>query len=82
MEASLDKTPSEMFDLRSCLYEKIASGRRKSNGNALSSIPCPNIEAWVSRATVDSEAVEICVKSCQNGILLAVLCEIRGRWTE
>jgi len=26
MEASLDKTPSEMLDLLSCLYEKITTG--------------------------------------------------------
>jgi hypothetical protein len=82
VEASLDKTPSEMLDLLSCLHEKIASGWRKSDGNALSSIPCPDMEAWVSRATVDSEAVEIGMKSCQDGISLAVFSEIRGRWTE
>ena len=82
MEASLDKTPSEMLDLLSCLYEKITSGWWKPDGNALSSIPCPNMEAWVSRATVDSEAVEIGMKSCQNGIFLAVFSEIRGGWTK
>lgn len=82
VEASLDKTPSEMLDLLSRLHEKIASSWRKSDGDALSSIPCPDMEAWVSRATVDSQAVEIGMKSCQDGIFLAVFSEIRGRWTE
>lgn len=82
MEASLDKPPSEMLDLLSCLYEKKTSSWRKPDGNALSSIPCPNMEAWVSRTTVNGEAIEIGVKSCQDGILVAVFDEIGGRWTK
>ena len=81
MEASLDNPPSEMLDLLSCLYEKKTSGLWKSDGNALPGVPCPNIEAWVSRATVDSEAVEIGMKSCQDGVLL-VFSEIRSRRTK
>ena len=78
MEASLDKPPGEMFDLLACLYEKITPSWWKSDGDALSSISCPNMESWVSRATMNSETVEIGMKSCQNCILLAVLGEIRG----
>lgn len=82
MEASLDKASSEILDLLSCLYEKKASSWRKSDGNALSSVPCPNMEAWVSRATVNSETIEIGMESCQNGIFLAVFNEIRSSWTK
>lgn len=77
MEASLDKPPSKMFDLFSRLYEKIASGGGKSNRNALSSVSCPDMEARVSRTTVDGETIEIGMKSCQNGIFLAIFSEIR-----
>lgn len=82
MEASLDEASSEMLNLLPCLYEKKTSSRRKSDGNALSSVPRPYMEAWVSRATVDSEAIEVCMKSCQNGIFPAVFNEIRSSWTK
>lgn len=82
MEASLDKPSSEMLDLLSCLHEKKASSWRKPDWNTLSSVPCPNMEAWVSRATVNSEAIEIGMKSCQNGVFLAVFSEIRSSWTK
>lgn len=77
MVASLDKPPGEMFDLLSCLHEKITSSWGKSDGNTLSSVTRPNMKARVSRATVDGETIEIGMKSCQNGILLAVFDEIR-----
>lgn len=77
MEASLDKAPGKILDLLSCLHEEIASSLGKSDGNTLSSVPRPNMEAWVSRTTVNGETVEIGMKSCQDGIFLAVLNEIR-----
>ena len=82
VEASLDKPPGKMLDLLSCLHEKITSSWGKSNGNALSSVPRPNMKARVSRTTVDGETIEIGMKSCQNGIFLAVFSEIRCSRTE
>lgn len=53
MESSFDEASSQMFNLLSCLDEKVTSGRWESNRDALSSIACPDVEPRIPRATMD-----------------------------
>jgi hypothetical protein len=76
VEAGLDEPSGEMLDLLSCLYEKIASSRWESNGDSLSGVTRPDMKTGISRSTVDSETVEIGMKTCQDGILRAIFPEI------
>lgn len=76
MEACLDEAARKVFDLLPRLHEKIATSRGESDGDTFSSVACPNVEPGVSGTTVDSEAVEICVETCKDCVLLAILCEI------
>ena len=75
MVSSLYKTASYMLKLLSRLDEQIIA-RRHPNWDAFAGVARPDIQARVARPSVDGQAVQICVKASQNGVLLAVLLQI------
>ncbi len=76
MISGLDEASAEVFELFAGLHEQIAACGRELDCNALASVPCPDIQAWVSRTTVDSQEVKVRVESGEDGVLLAILDEV------
>ena len=72
MVAGLDEAPGDMLQLLSRLHEEVVS-LGDLDGNPLACITCPDMEAWIPRAAVDGEKVQIGVEAGQDGVLLAVL---------
>lgn len=76
MESSLYKASAEVFKLLPSLHEEVPACRGKLDRDAFSGVACPDIQARVTRATVDSQEVEVRVESGEDGILLAILDQI------
>ena len=77
VETSLDEATGDMFELLSGLHQQIAAGSRKLDRDAFPSVPCSNIKSRVPRPPMDSQEVEIGVKTRQDGVLLPVFNEVR-----
>lgn len=77
---SFDQTAAEVLELFARLDQQVAACRRESYGNTFSRIACPNIQPWIPGTAMNGEEVEIGVESSKNGILLAILDEIRCSW--
>ena len=82
MESSLDEATAYVFQLLSCLNQKIAASSRKFNGDPLPSVSCPDVESRISRPPMDCQEVEICVKARKDGVLPAIFDEVRCGWGE
>lgn len=78
MVAGLDEAAGQMFELLARLDEQVST-RRYAHGDTLPRVACPDVETWVSRATVDGKEVEVCVKPGQNAVLLSILLQIGRR---
>lgn len=78
MVASLDEASRKVLDLLARLdQEVVALG--DLDGDLLARVARPDVQAGVARAAVDGEEVEVCVEAGEDGILLAVLLQVRGR---
>ena len=77
VEAGLDQTTSDVLELLAGLHQEVVAGR-DFDGDALARVAGPDVQTWVARAAVDGEEVEIGVEAGEDGILLAVLFEVRG----
>lgn len=64
-----------MLQLLASLDKQVVAGRNL-DGDALSGIPCPDIETRIARAAMDSQEIEVGVESSQNGILFAVFDQV------
>jgi hypothetical protein len=73
----LDETAGDVLNLLTRLDEEVVS-RRDLDGDAGSRVAGPDVEAWVARAAVDGEEVEVGVETGEDGVLGAVLVEIGG----
>ena len=82
MIACLDQTTTKMLELLASLDKKVSASRRELDRDTFSSVPGPNVQAWISRTTMDSEEVEIRVESGEDGVLLAVLNKVRRSWSK
>lgn len=54
------------------MNEQIVS-RWDLDGDTLTRVARPNVQAWVARATVDSKEVKICVEAGKDGIFATIL---------
>lgn len=77
MEASLNETATEVLQLFACLYEQVSAGCREPDGDALASIASPYVQTGVARASVDGQEVQVGVEAGKDGVLLAILHEVR-----
>ena len=76
MVTSLDKTAGDVLKLLSRLDEQIIA-RRHPNWDAFAGVARPNIQARIARSSVNGQEVQICVEAGQDGVLLAILLQIR-----
>lgn len=77
VEASLDETTGDVFDLLAGLDEEVVTGGH-AYGDATARVASPDVEAGVAGTAVDGEEVEIGVEAGENGVLCAVFLEIGG----
>lgn len=63
VEPGFDEAAGEMLDLLSGLNQEIVA-RWDLDGDAIAGVACPDVQAWVARAAVDGEEVEISVETC------------------
>jgi hypothetical protein len=54
------------------LHEQIVSGW-DLDGDALTRVARPNVQARIARATVDSKEVKICVEAGKDGVFATIL---------
>ena len=82
MEPRLDQAAGDVLELLAGLHEEIVA-RRDLDGDAAARVARPHVQARVARAAVDGEEVEVRVEAGQDGVLFAVLCQVRcGRGEE
>ena len=76
MVAGLDEPTGNVLDLLAGLYEEVVA-LGNLDGDAVAGVAGPDVEAGVAGAAVDGEEVEVSVEAGEDGVLLAVLFEIR-----
>lgn len=78
VKSGLDETAGQVLQLLAGLDQQVLSGRN-AHGDFPPRVPCPNVQARVSGATVNGQEVEVGVETCEDAILLAILLEIGSR---
>lgn len=66
-----------MLELLPRLDEEVVAGG-DLDGDAAARVAGPDVEARVAGAAVDGEEVEVGVEAGEDGVVLAVLFEVRG----
>jgi len=72
---SLDKPASEMLELFAGLNEEVVA-RRNLDGDSLSGVACPDVQAGVAGTAMNGKEVEICMEAGEDGVLFAVLFQV------
>lgn len=72
MEPCLYQTTCDVLQLLSCLHEQIITWR-DLDGNALTCVARPDVQAWVAGAAVDGKEVKVRVEAGKDGVFGAVL---------
>lgn len=81
MVSGLDQSTGDVLDLLAGLDEEVVA-LGDLDGNAGSRVAGPDVEAWVARAAVDGEEVEVGVEAGEDGVEGGVFVEIRGSRSE
>lgn len=75
--AGLDEPARHVLELLAGLDEQVVAGR-DLDGDAGARVAGPDVEPQVAGAAVDGEEVEVGVEAVEDGVLLAVLVQVRG----
>ncbi len=81
MVAGLDEPARQVLELLAGLDQQVVA-LRDLDGNALARVARPDVQARIARAAVDGQEVEVRVEARENGVLLAVLLEVRRGGSE
>ena len=73
--AGFDEAAGAVFELFAGLDEEIVT-RGDLDGDAVTSVAGPDVEARVAGAAVDGQEVEVGVKAGEDGVLVAVFSEV------
>lgn len=76
METGLDQSTGYVLQLFPCLYKKVVAFWNL-DCDPFSGVSGPYVKPRVTRASMDSQEIEICVKSCKNRVFLSIFDEIR-----
>ena len=82
MVPRLHQPTAQVLELFASLHEQVTTRSRtrwlrEAHRDALAGVTCPDVQAWITGATVDSEEVQVGMEASKNGVLLSVLAEIR-----
>jgi len=77
MKSGFDEATSHVLQLFPGLYEQIIAWRNFDR-YPFPRVSCPNVKTWVTRATMDSQKIEVRVETRQNGVFLSIFNEIGG----
>lgn len=78
---SLDEPAGNVLNLLASLDEKVVAWW-DLDGDAGSGVARPDVEAWIARAAVDGEEVEVGVEASEDGVFGAVLLQVGGGGSE
>ena len=81
MVAGLDEPARQVLELLAGLDQQVVA-LRDLDGNALARVARPDVQARIARAAVDGQEVEVRVEAREDGVLLAVLLEVRRGGSE
>ena len=81
MVAGLDEPARQVLELLAGLDQQVVA-LRDLDGNALARVARPDVQTWIARAAVDGQEVEVRVEAREDGVLLAVLLEVRRGGSE
>lgn len=73
--ASFDEATGAVFELLAGLDEEVVA-RGDLDGDAVTSVAGPDVEARVAGAAVDGQEVKVGVKAGEDGVLVAVFSEV------
>jgi len=77
VQTSFDEPTGEVLDLLACLDEEVPAGRDLDR-DALARVAGPDVQAWVARAAVNRQEVEVGVEPREDCVPLAIFDQVRG----
>jgi hypothetical protein len=81
MIPGLYKTAGNVLQLFASLNKKVVA-LWYLDRDTLSSVPSPDVQAWISRAAVNGKEVEVGMEPGENGVFLPIPLKVGGSWCE